>query len=389
MRVINYFLKQTDALVGQNYRSLVTCLFILLTSYPAFAVVDALEASAFETERAQKGLLLDITQSGNRFFAVGERGHIIYSDDEGQSWLQANVPVRVTLTAIAFPSTTHGWAVGHDGVILTTQDGGLNWEKQLDGYQANQLIEDELNRFIALSDEQRNEHDIRYQAEELNYLLEDAELFSDEGASRPFLDVMFIDERTGIAVGAYGMIFQTSNGGANWQPSIANLVNPDNFHINSLIKSQNALYMAGEAGSIYRSVNQGLNWTSLQSPYDGPFFGMSVSHGQSGEEHLVVYGLRGNAFISANQGQSWSRLEMDSDAAILGSTTLTKSEFTLLTSGGELYRYNFDGTLIGRGLTPERTALSSGIAVTSEELLLVGANGITDLNLPQVKWEAP
>lgn len=389
MRVINYFFNYILRLAGRVLRALLICVCMLLTGYPAYAVVDPLEDNAPQSTRAQQGLLLDVARLDKRLITVGERGHILYSEDQGRSWQQADVPVRVTLTAVDFSTPSQGWAVGHDGVILATLDGGASWHKQLDGYQANQLIEDELKRLLALSDEQRLEQGIEYQTDQLYYLLEDAELFSTEGASRPFLDVQFLDQQTGIAVGAYGMIFRTEDGGENWLPWVANLRNPENFHINTLVQGRNALYMAGEAGSIYRSDDQGLSWISLASPYDGPFFGMTVSERQSGQESLVVYGLRGNAYISSDKGTIWSRLKVDSDAAILGTTKLAGTEFALLTSSGELYRYSSSGQLQGRAMTADQAALSTGLAISAEQLLLVGVNGMTQLNLPQIQWESP
>lgn len=389
MRVIKYTFKHIHLPVKEAFCSFFTCTAMLLACYPAFAVVDALEDKAPQTERAIKGLLLDIVQVDNRLITLGERGHILYSDNQGNTWQQANVPVRVTLTAITFSTASHGWAVGHDGVILATRDGGVNWLKQLDGYQANQLIVNELKRLLALSDEQRTAQAIGYSVAQLNYLLEDAQLFTDEGASRPFLEVLFVDEQIVMAVGAYGMIFRTEDGGENWRPLVANSSNPDNFHFNTLIKSRDTLYIAGEAGSLYRSDDKGLSWIILPSPYDGPFFGMSVSYTATGTEGLIVYGLRGNAFISTNQGQKWSRLNVGSDTSILGSVAMKKSEFILLSGGGELFRFNLDGQLIGRSLTPDRSALSSGLINSTNKLLLVGVNGMTHLNLPQIQWEAP
>ena len=70
-------------------------------------------------------LLLDATRVGERIVAVGERGIVLYSDDDGASWKQAAVPVDATLTAVTFADAQHGWVTGHDAVILATVDGGL------------------------------------------------------------------------------------------------------------------------------------------------------------------------------------------------------------------------------------------------------------------------
>ena len=92
---------------------------------------------AIPTEMAHEGLLLDVVRVGTRIVAVGERGYIVYSDDEGKTWAQSTVPVSQTLTAVTFGSDTTGWAVGHEGIILRTDDGGENWALQLTGYDAS------------------------------------------------------------------------------------------------------------------------------------------------------------------------------------------------------------------------------------------------------------
>ena len=79
---------------------------------------------------AAGSLLLDLAVAGNRLVAVGERGHVLLSDDQGATWRQAkSVPTRVMLTAVFFVDAQYGWAVGHDETILNTADGGENWTR--------------------------------------------------------------------------------------------------------------------------------------------------------------------------------------------------------------------------------------------------------------------
>ena len=64
-------------------------------------------------------------------FSVGVHGIIVYSDDEGETWTQAEtVPFTKTLTDISCPSQNKCWAVGHDATILHSFDGGKSWEIQ-------------------------------------------------------------------------------------------------------------------------------------------------------------------------------------------------------------------------------------------------------------------
>ena len=63
-----------------------------------------------------KSLLLAVTQPASSLVAVGDRGHILLSKDDGRTWHASAVPTRAMLTGVSFPDARHGWAVGHDGV---------------------------------------------------------------------------------------------------------------------------------------------------------------------------------------------------------------------------------------------------------------------------------
>src|SRR5690348_14553614 len=92
--------------------------------------VDVLDSPALASPLAARGLLNGLASAGDRIVAVGQRGHILWSDDRGAHWQQAQVPVSSDLVAVAFPSPTQGWAVGHDGVILHSADAGKTWTRQ-------------------------------------------------------------------------------------------------------------------------------------------------------------------------------------------------------------------------------------------------------------------
>ena len=94
---------------------------------------DVLKLPAAPSKLAAKAPMFVVKRFGDRFFAAGAYGHIVYSGDGGKTWTQAEVPVRSTLLDITFVNDTHGWAVGHEGVILHSSDGGSTWELQYDG----------------------------------------------------------------------------------------------------------------------------------------------------------------------------------------------------------------------------------------------------------------
>ena len=83
---------------------------------------DAANKPAEIEPQAASSLFLDLAMAGSRIVAVGERGQVLLSDDQGATWRQAkSVPTRTMLTAVFFADREYGWAVGHDETILNTR----------------------------------------------------------------------------------------------------------------------------------------------------------------------------------------------------------------------------------------------------------------------------
>ena len=73
---------------------------------------------------------LDGAARGSVAIVVGERGHILRSTDNGDTWTQVESPVSSMLTAVTMLSDGRVWAVGHDAIILRSLDGGVSWTVQ-------------------------------------------------------------------------------------------------------------------------------------------------------------------------------------------------------------------------------------------------------------------
>jgi photosystem II stability/assembly factor-like uncharacterized protein len=336
--------------------------------------------------QAQKALLLDVAMAGKRLIAVGERGQIIYSDDLGEKWKNATVPTDSLLTAVCFPTEQKGWAVGHNGIILHSQDGGETWSKQLDGVLADKLAlakaQDRLEAFkveMGKAGEAERESMDR-ELDELEYQVQTFKEAATEGGWKPFLDVWFLDEENGIAAGAFGMIFGTHDGGATWEPWMDRMPNSFGYHYNSIAQSGSALLIAGEAGTLYRSMDKGSTWDLLDSPYGGSFFGiLSTDNTDDKDHHVIIYGMRGRAFCSTDMGESWRVLKTGVIDSLGGATKLRDGTTVMCTYSGKMIREKEDRSFDIRG---DSSIGCSGILQRDENsIITVGFNGVSLINL--------
>jgi photosystem II stability/assembly factor-like uncharacterized protein len=278
---------------------------------------------------AQRSLLLDVCVAGVRMVTVGERGHILLSDDNGTSWRQANVPTVATLTGVFFENRRLGWAVGHDAVILKTLDGGENWTR------------------------------VHYAPEQ----------------ECPLLDVFFLDEKTGFAIGAYGLFLETMDGGDTWS---ARSISQDDWHLNHMAESAGGrLYIAAESGTIYRSDDKGKSWISLPSPYQGSFFGTLPLTNDA----LLLFGLRGNLFRSEDAGDSWSRITTNTKATLTEAKKLADGTIIVVGLGATFLVSRDGGHTFLVSQQAHRKGFSAVLQDTDNSVITVGENGIKKINL--------
>ena len=65
-----------------------------------------------------------------RGWIVTERTHILFTNDGGKTWHVQFRDQDFILKAVSFAGPLHGWAVGEYGFIYHTTNGGTTWEKQ-------------------------------------------------------------------------------------------------------------------------------------------------------------------------------------------------------------------------------------------------------------------
>jgi photosystem II stability/assembly factor-like uncharacterized protein len=296
---------------------------------------------------APRSLLLDAVLAGQRMVVVGERGHVLLSDDQGTTWRQAKVPTRASLTGVFFHDSRVGWVVGHDETILRSEDGGETWTRTHAAPEKEQ----------------------------------------------PLLDVWFRDAETGFAFGAYGTILASHDGGRSWTQQTFEpkpLVEPpkraaskadDDYldenaasdsHLNAVARADDGrLYLAAEAGHLFRSDDAGATWLGLPSPYEGSFFGVLPLDGPT----VLAFGLRGHLFRSEDAGASWRRIPTSTIAMLTNGLRLDAQTVVITGLAGTLLISRDGGATFELRQQEDRKGIAAALPAREGRLLVVGEGG--------------
>ncbi|WP_157264076.1 WD40/YVTN/BNR-like repeat-containing protein [Azohydromonas aeria] len=335
---------------------------LALASTAAVAALPApLERPAQALRQPGRGVTLGLAQAGSRIVAVGEHGAVLLSDDAGRRWRQAAVvPVGVTLTAVQFVNDRLGWAIGHQGVVLRTTDGGEHWTRQLDGVQVAQLL---------LQDAQTQGG---------TKAVADAQRAVEEGADKPLLALHFSNEREGLVAGAFGTLLATRDGGATWHSLTSRLDNPRGAHLYAIDRAGDDVLLVGEQGLVLHSVDGAQRFERITTPYGGSFFGV----GRDAQGAWLVAGLRGNVLRSSDSGHSWSALQAPAPVSVTALSRDAQGGLWLANQAGQLLRPDAAAPRLKAVADTAAQQPASLLLLADGTVLLAGWSGITRVESP-------
>jgi photosystem II stability/assembly factor-like uncharacterized protein len=297
---------------------------------------DPLDVPAQAMASVPQSLLLDITKIDDRLVAVGERGHIVYSDDQGSDWRQADVAVSAQLNAVHFVDEKEGWAVGEDAAIVHSVDSGKTWQKQFDARDAD--------------------------------------------FPGPLLDVHFKNASEGYAVGVFNKLYRTEDGGNTWTTWNDHAENPEGWHFFAMAQTDpQTLYITSEVGLLFRSMDGGESFTPHQTDYNGSFQGILAKRAADGNDWLILFGVGGKLFVSKDGGETLQSLDSHTRAGLASGTWLDDGSALIVGANGILLHVAADLNAVSRYQLDNGLPLSDVVALSDDDYVVVGLGGVNAL----------
>lgn len=301
---------------------------------------DPIRLPAIKMASAQYSLMLDVAKAGDLLVSVGERGHIMISDDQGLSWTQADVPTRMQLNSVQFVDANIGYAVGEDEVILKTTDAGSSWQLQYEGSEAE--------------------------------------------IKGPLLDLFFVDQNIGYAVGVFNKLFRTTDGGQTWENWQEHIDNPDEWHLIAMAatgETNDTIYISSEMGLLFRSTDGGEMFEKMQTDHDGSFHGVLARRNAEGVDQLVLVGVGGMLWTTVDGGERWKQLDAQTEAGLAAGSWMADGSVVIVGADGVVL--TLDSTLqnLAKYQTSDGLPLSSVIPVGGSKVLMVGFGGFHSYEL--------
>ncbi|MDX1407591.1 MAG: YCF48-related protein [Saprospiraceae bacterium] len=336
---------------------------------------------------------LDMASANGRVVAVGDRGKILYSDDEGRHWQVAASPTEVLLTSVCFADARHGWAVGHDALVLGTDDGGETWEVQYSdplGAEPEEEIEEEIpEEDLSMDDIYGDPYaddiysDDPYGDDPYGDDLYSDDPYAEEGggmsgpvdtSGAPLLDVHCESRNRAVAVGGYGYYLETTDGGETWTKKMDRLKGNEGWHLYDLspVADSGARYLVGEKGALFRSMDEGVSWEPMKSPYSGTLFGAT----SLSDYKTLIYGLQGNIWLTANRGVSWSKVSSGLSRGINDGALLADGTVVLVTNAGGILTSQDEGKSFSLRFLPDRESISAVLPREEGGILIAGRGGV-------------
>jgi len=241
------------------------------------------------------------------FGVIQYENRVLHTIDGGENWFFELRRGGTYYKNIFFSDVNHGWIITvpepfNETGILTTSDGGINWQSYSYDYYIHTLFFiDSLNGWLTA-----HHTTIPWPTLGLIYNTTDGgdtwiNQYSD--STKHIIGISFVDEHNGWISGRDGLILHTSDGGNSWdeqESGVSIVLSSINF------TDQNNGWAVGQLGTILHTTDGGENWLPQENPAIDTYDFLSVSFVDS--EHGWVVGNRFQGYIilyTDDGGETW------------------------------------------------------------------------------------
>lgn len=219
----------------------------------------------------QRDAFYDAARIGadSALLVVGKHGKILRSEDDGETWRVVPSATDRPLFSVAFTSPKQGFIVGANGLFLESSDGGLTWSQR------------------------------------------------DLGVGTQLFSIRFVSERTGFIIGEFGTLLRSEDGGKQWAqisvpwedmlPELVETLGVVEPHLYDVVFCGSRGWAVGEYGLIIVSEDGGRSWVKQRGGdlFDRHLFAATCI----GESTLVTAGQGGEILHSSDAGKEWALAE--------------------------------------------------------------------------------
>jgi photosystem II stability/assembly factor-like uncharacterized protein len=244
---------------------------------------------------------VDFSEDGGQGLAVGDRGTLLQTDDGGVTWREQSVPTELALLDVAI-TRDGAVAVGQMGLVLA-RDADGDWT-QRDVEAEERFLAVDLNGEglavavggfgqLRLSEDGGNSWrrpDVAFSS------------FVEEGYDPHLYAVDVLPTGRIVVAGEFGLVVVSDDHGENWRA-----VRSGDESISALqFREDGVGYAAGQNGLILRSPDAGDTWRRVDPGLGGNLLGIaSTSDGT-----VIVPGMR-NMLLSTDDGASFRPLDAE------------------------------------------------------------------------------
>lgn len=275
-------------------------LFILLCLVASSCIDEPLNP------QLQSVFLADIFFAGEeKGWAVGTQGTIYHTSDGGKTWVKQNSYVTTDLLAVMFTDENTGWAAGSGGTVLKTVNGGIVWSKA--GTGTTRFIKG-IHAFNADTAIMVGQGGLIMRTENAGTSWRIDTLLK---SGSDYNSVFFADGLRGWAVGkssetrSYNYI-STTDGGHTWDTTRSDGAN----YFSDIVFTDPDTGFRSSAGGLEKSSDGGNTWAYKWQPESGTqgvIEDVEINGSRFAGAGFKGYNI-GLAVISADNGENWTEV---------------------------------------------------------------------------------